>query len=141
MNEKFSTHVRDVPVGASHGERSRDPYSPSIDNSHHAAARGVGQAFGLHPLPALLTLAVNAMIFGGQIVTMGALFPLALVAAVVLGFITYRSQMRFYGDDAETARIKALAVLLLTGIPVGLPAFLTVPSGVVGLVHTLRRAS
>jgi hypothetical protein len=97
--------------------------------------------FGLHPIPAITTLAVNAMIFGGQVVTMGALVPLALAAAVVLGVITYRSQMRFYGDDAEAARIKALAVGLLTAIPVGLPAFLTVPSAVVGVVHTLRRAA
>lgn len=139
MNPKYSRDARGAPVGASSWERSQEPLSPST--SHHAAARGFAQAFGLHPIPALTTLAVNAMIFGGQIVMMGALVPLALAAAVVLGVITYKSQMRFYGDDAEAARIKALTVGLLTAIPVGLPAFLTVPSAVVGVVHTLRRAA
>jgi putative exporter of polyketide antibiotics len=79
------------------------------------------------------------MIFGGQIVTMGMLLPLALAAAVVLGIITFKSQKRLYGDDHEVALIKALVVGLLTSIPVGLPAFLTVPSAVVGRIHNLRR--
>jgi hypothetical protein len=112
----------------------------SLEKSQHpAAVRGFGQAFGLHPIPAVATLSVNAMIFGGDIVTMGMIFPLAFAAAVVLGIITFKSQKRFYGDDDETALIKALAVGLLTAIPVGLPAFLTMPSAVVGFVHNLRK--
>lgn len=106
---------------------------------HHGAARGFGQAFGLHPIPAVTTLAVNAMLFTGEILTMGALVPVALGVAAVLGFLTYRAQMRFYGDDSEAAMVKALAVALLTAIPTGLPAFLTLPSGLVGAVHILRR--
>jgi hypothetical protein len=143
MNTPYGSEFPTKTTDASASESFHYEPSParSAVDAHHAAARGIGQAFGLHPIPAVLTLAINAMIFGGQIVTMGALFPLALVAAVVLGFITYRSQMRFYGDDSEAARIKALAVGLLTAIPVGLPAFLTVPSGLVGLAHTLRRAA
>jgi hypothetical protein len=141
MKQNYSRDTRDAPEGASSWERQTEPLPSSSANPHHLAARGFGQMFGLHPIPAITTLAVNAMIFGGQVVTMGALVPLALAAAVVLGVITYRSQMRFYGDDAEAARIKALAVGLLTAIPVGLPAFLTVPSAVVGVVHTLRRAA
>jgi hypothetical protein len=104
-----------------------------------AAARGFGQIFGIHPIPAVATLSVNAMIFGGQIVMMGMLFPLALAAGVVLGIITFKSQRQFYGDRDEEALIKALVVGLLTAVPVGLPAFLTVPSAVVGFVHNLRR--
>jgi hypothetical protein len=111
----------------------------TVPEQQAAAARGLGQMFGLHPIPALATLAVNAMVFGGDIVTMGAIAPLAFLAAGALGVITYKSQKRFYGDDHEAALIKALTVGLLTAIPVGLPAFLTVPSAVVGFVHTLRR--
>ncbi len=111
----------------------------NMERNHRAAARGFGQAFGLHPIPAVATLAVNAMIFGGDILTMGMIFPLALAAAIVLGIITFKSQQRYYCDDDEVAIIKALVVGLLTAIPVGLPAFLTVPSAVVGFVHNLRR--
>jgi hypothetical protein len=117
---------------------SRAP-APTGASPHQLAARGFGQIFGIHPIPTFTTLTVNAMLFGGTIVTMGALLPLAIVVAAILGFIVYKAQRRFYLDDHDAALIKALAVGLITAIPVGLPTLLTVPSGVVGLVHTLRR--
>jgi hypothetical protein len=119
----------------------RSEFRPPPREVHDHAAHGFAQMFGLHPIPAITTLAVNAMLFGGQIATVGALTPLVFLTAIVLAYITYKSQMRFYGDDAEAARIKALAVGLLTAIPIGLPAFLTLPSTVVGVVHTLRKGA
>lgn len=59
-------------MGASSWERSQEPFSPSNDTPHHHAARGFGQAFGLHPIPALTALGVNAVLFGGTVLTMGA---------------------------------------------------------------------
>src|SRR5580692_1368429 len=118
----------------------QEPSNQSLENCRHSAvARGFGQMFGLHPIPAVLTLAVNAMLFGGELATMGTLIPLGFVVAIVLAVITQKAQKRLYGDDDETALIKAMAVALLTAIPTGLPAFLTVPSGVVGFVHTIRK--
>ncbi len=114
------------------------PYTPA-GNPHHPAARGLGQALGLHPIPGITTLVVNTMMFGGMIVSMGALLPMALMVAVVLAYLTYRCQRSMYGDDHDAALAKSLAVGLITAIPVGLPAFLTVPSTVMGVVHTLRR--
>lgn len=139
MEAPYRTETREAPLGASPWEQPIEPLTPSTGNPHHEASRGFGQAFGLHPIPALTTLAVNAMLFGGTVLTMGALAPLAVLVAGVLAFITYRAQQRFYGDDHDAALVKALAVGLLTAIPVGLPMFLTVPSAVVGIVHTLRR--
>jgi hypothetical protein len=81
------------------------------------------------------------MLFAGAVFSMGALALLAPAVAIVLAVITYRAQMRFYGDDHDAALVKALAVGLISAIPVGLPTFLTVPSGVVGLVHTLRKGN
>jgi hypothetical protein len=114
---------------------------PTRSDAHQAVARGFGQAFGLHPIPAVTALAIDTMLFGGTVMSMGVLAPVAIIVAVVLGYITYKSQIRFYGDDVETARTKAVAVSLLSAIPVGLPVWLTVPSAVVGVVHTLRRKS
>jgi hypothetical protein len=138
MNTNYKTVINDAPPDAHSWERPEVPLSQTNDKSHHAAARGL-DAVGLHPLPAVITLGADAMLFGGTIATGGAIWPLALVVAAVLGFITYRAQMRFYGDDREAAMIKALAVALLTAIPTSLPGFLTVPSAVVGVIHTLRR--
>src|SRR5277367_3119218 len=58
---------------------------------------------------------------------------------IVLGFITYRAQMRWYGDDRESALIKGVIIGLLTAIPTPLPAILYLPSGLIGLIHMARR--
>jgi uncharacterized membrane protein len=74
-----------------------------------------------------------------MIVTMGMLLPMAIIVATILAYMTYRCQRSMYGDSHDAALVKSLCVGLITAIPVGLPAFLTVPSTVMGVVHTLRK--
>jgi len=102
------------------------------------SSRGFIQIFGLDPRIAFLTFVIDLMLFGGEVLTLGLLIPIALVAGVVLGFITYRAQMRWYGDDPESALIKGVIVGLLTAIPAPLPAILYLPSGLLGLIHMAR---
>jgi len=113
--------------------------SPLLLN-HPAASHGhFGQMFGLDPRITVLTLVVDAMLFGGSVVTLGASTLLSVPAGIALGFITYKAQRHWYRDDRESAIIKGLIVGLLTAIPTSLPGFLTIPSGIVGLVHLLPR--
>lgn len=109
-----------------------------LERPHHGSA-GLSQVFGLDPRIAILTLLVDAMLFGGELLTMGLLIPFAIVAGLGLGFITYRAQVRWYGDDRESALIKAAVIALLTAIPTPLPAVLYIPSAILGAVHYLRR--
>ena len=111
----------------------------SVERSPHAAARGFGQIFGIHPAMAFLTHIVDTMLFGGEVGTLGASLPISCAAAGVLAVITFLAQRKWYGDDDESAFIKALILGFLTAIPTALPAVIYVPSGVVGLVHNLRR--
>jgi hypothetical protein len=74
-----------------------------------------------------------------EFVTMGLLFPLSLLAGIALGFIAYRAQMKWYGDDSESAMIKAVMLALLTAIPTALPSLLYGTAGLIGLAQTLRR--
>ena len=106
---------------------------------HPVPSRGFGQNFGLDPRIASLTLVVDAMLFSGEVVTLGASLPLSVPVGIALGFITYRAQRHWYRDDRESAFIKALAVGLLTAIPTSLPGILTLPSGIIGLAQMLRR--
>ena len=106
--------------------------------SHAGRSRSFGQFFGVHPSIAFLALMVDLMLFGGEVATFGALLPVSIGAGFVLGIITYLAQRRWYGDDNESASIKALIIGLLTAIPTPLPAALYIPSGIVGLVHKLR---
>jgi hypothetical protein len=108
---------------------------------HVGRARGFGQIFGLHPTIAFLALVVDLMLFGGEVLTLGELLPVSIGAGFVLGFITYLAQRRWYGDDKESASIKGLILGLLTAIPTPLPAALYIPSGIVGLIHNMRRKS
>jgi hypothetical protein len=86
----------------------------------------------------VLTFIVDTMLFGGSVVSFGLLIPIAMAAGVVLGLITFRAQMRWYGDDREAALIKGAIIGLLTAIPTPLPALIYLPSAVIGLLNRAR---
>ena len=106
---------------------------PTTIASHHHAARGFAQAFGLHPAIAALTLTLDSMLFAGETVTLGLFLPISLGVSAALGAITYKAQVHWYGDDDESAKLKAGILALLTAIPSALPLVLYVPAGFVGL--------
>jgi hypothetical protein len=112
---------------------------PAAYHPHLAKAHGFGQIFGIHPSIAFLTVVVDLMLFGGEVATAGVLLPIAVGVGGVLGWITYLTQRKWYGDDKSSAMIKALTIGLLTAIPAPLPALLSIPAGLVGLVHTMRK--
>jgi uncharacterized membrane protein YvlD (DUF360 family) len=98
-----------------------------------------GQLFGLDPRVAFLTLIVDMMLNAGDLVSMGLLLPVSAAAGVVLGYVVYRAQINWYGDDKESARIKALILGLLTAIPTPIPEILYIPAGILGLFHGFWR--
>jgi hypothetical protein len=100
--------------------------------AHHMAARGFAQIFGIHPAVAFLTIAVDLMMNVGTYGTLGALWIFTLPVGLVLGIIAYMAQKKWYGDDNESAAIKAMIVALLTAIPAPVSPIL-IPSGIVGL--------
>lgn len=95
--------------------------------------------FGLDPRIAILTLIVDMMLNAGDLATFGLLLPVSIAAGIVLGYITYKAQINWYGDDQESARIKAFAIGLLTAIPTPLPELLYIPAGLIGLFQSLKR--
>ncbi|HTX37795.1 MAG TPA: zinc ribbon domain-containing protein [Bryobacteraceae bacterium] len=103
------------------------------------SGKGFSQVYGLDPRVAFLTLVIDLMLNAGDIATMGLLVPFSIAAGIVLGYVSYKAQMNWYGDDHESAKIKAIILGLLTAIPTPLPAILYIPSGVLGLYHSFRR--
>lgn len=103
------------------------------------AARGLGRLLGLHPTAAVVTILVDLMLFGGELLTMGLLVFFSLLASMVLGWIVYRIQKNNYGDDHSTALTKAVIVGLVTAIPTPVTPLIAVPGGLVGAVSLLRR--
>lgn len=113
-----------------------------------APSRGFGQIFGLDPRIAFLAFLVDLMLFSGTsasvVLTLGVTFPMvvaiSIVAGIILGFISYKAQMKWYGDDQESAAIKGAIIGFLTAIPVGIPAFVWIPSGALGVIKYLRKS-
>jgi hypothetical protein len=119
--------------------RNPRPYFRFQGNTSSPPNKGFSQSFGLDPRIAGLMLIVDLMLNAGDIVSMGLLVPFSVAAGVVLGYIAYKAQMNWYGDDKESAKIKAIVVALLTAIPTPLPAILYVPAGILGVLRNARR--
>ena len=123
--------------------QSSHSYQHEARQTAPGAAKSFDQIFGIDPRIAFLAFVVDLMLFGTAAATMGitlpVLIPVAIAAGVVLGRITYKAQMKWYGDDHDSAAIKAGIVGLLTAIPVGIPAIVWVPSGLLGMLHNARK--
>jgi zinc-ribbon domain len=120
----------------------RGPRFQRIPNKNPETVGSIGrfsQLFGLDPRIAFLTLIVDMMLNAGELISMGLLLPVSVAAGVVLGYVVYRAQINWYGDDKESARIKALVLGLLTAIPTPIPEILYIPAGILGLFHGFRR--
>lgn len=111
---------------------------PANSNRKEQSIGRFGQLFGLDPRVAFLTLIVDMMLNAGDLVSMGLLLPVSIMAGVVLGYVVYRAQINWYGDDPESAKIKAIVLGLLTAIPTPLPEVLYIPAGLIGLFHGWR---
>jgi len=101
--------------------------------------RGFAQIFGLDPRIAFLMFIVDSMLFGGSLLSLGLLVPVSVAAGIGLGFVTYRAQIKWYGDDRESALIKGAIVGLLTAIPTPLPVAVYLPAAVLGMIHSVQR--
>jgi hypothetical protein len=120
----------------------RGPRFQRIPNKNPGTVGSIGrfgQLFGLDPRVAFLTLIVDMMLNAADLISMGLLLPVSVAAGVVLGYIVYRAQINWYGDDKESAGIKALILGLLTAIPTPIPEILYIPAGVLGLFHGFLR--
>jgi hypothetical protein len=108
------------------------PQPPADWKSHPATSHGIAQTFGLHPAGVVLTLVVNTMVFVTGLGTLGVGWLTSIPVGLVLGGIIYHIQKKWYGDDHESALLKACIVAFLTAIPSSLPGYFTIPSGILG---------
>lgn len=118
---------------------SVQPYSTPPNNAPVARRGGFVQTFGLDIRVAILAVVIDFLAFSGDIVSLGALYVVEIGAAIVLTFITYKIQRAWYGDDHDSALIKALVIGLLTAIPVPITGIVAGPGGFLGLIHLFRR--
>jgi hypothetical protein len=118
---------------------AENPSSAGPGSTRPPTSGGFAASFGLDPRVALLTVLVDLMANSATIASAGLLYEVELGAAVVLTFIAYKAQRAWYGDDRDSALIKALVVGLLTAIPVPISPLFALPGGAIGLLRLLRR--
>lgn len=120
---KANGMVRDVGGGAV--GMVQDPQQSGI---HRLAS-----TLGLHPVPAFVVITVDAMLFGGTVVTSGAgwiaSIPVGIVLAIAVVLFQHRGSPH---DDLWLAAAKGLFVGVLTAIPTNLPSALVFGQGTVG---------
>lgn len=116
-----------------------NPLNVQVGNSTpNLPARGFAATFGLHPMVAALTLAVDLMLGAEEMVTFGGGWLFSLLVSAAVGYLSYRAQMKFFADDAEAAQVKAGMLALLLAIPSPIPSVLYLPAGVLGLFRSKR---
>lgn len=98
------------------------------------------QTVGLHPLAAVGLVAVDIMLFGGEVGSAGVGVAVSIPVGFVLGLAGCLLQKFSYGDNWGTAIGKGLVMGVLTAIPTSLPSVLTGGGGVLGLAKMLLPA-
>jgi hypothetical protein len=103
------------------------------------SGRGITGMLGLDPRAAFLFFGIDVMVFGADALSLGALIPIGIGVGGALGFLVYKIQRKYYGDDHDEALIKSVAAGLLTAIPLPLGPFFAIPAGLLGIVQRFRR--
>lgn len=112
--------------------------SPSVIPPEVGTGSGILQTIGLTPGVAIAAITVDLMLFALDTVSLEALLPFSMLAACVLGFVTYRLQLDF-GDSRNTALAKGAFIALITAIPVPITPIVAVPSGIAGAIQKITR--
>lgn len=115
-----------------YGPPSQPPQQTSLSGPHQVAAQGLAQKLSIDPKLAFATVAVDFMLHSADVLSAGLLIPFSIAAGIVLTVIASRAQMKWSGDDYETACLKGFIIGLLTAIPSPLPYVLFVPAGILG---------
>ncbi|MYF75974.1 MAG: hypothetical protein F4174_01095 [Acidobacteria bacterium] len=120
---KANGMVRDVGGGA----------VGAVRGVQQSGIHGLATALGIHPVPALVVISVDWMLFANTMVTLGTGWivsvPVGAVLAVAVVLFQHRGSPH---DDLWLAGAKGLFVGVLTAIPTALPSFLVLGQGTVG---------
>ena len=92
------------------------------------------QTMGLHPVAAFAAVAVDWMLFGGSLATMGIGWAVSIPVGLALGagVALVQQSERGFNDDWAPAVGKGILVGLLTAIPTALPSVAVAGAGMAG---------
>jgi hypothetical protein len=138
VNERQATHFSEAKPSV-HKTAAVRAVPVSSTEVRSGASLSLTQLFRLDARAAALTVLVDLLVFGTDAISFGALLPIGIGVAAVLAFIVYKIQRNWYGDDHNSALIKALVIALLTALPVPITSVLAIPAGIAGIMSRIRR--
>jgi hypothetical protein len=121
-------------------ERYRPPAAEEpISIVHQDPDRGFLSIISISPAVAALAIATDLLLFGGDLISFGALLPFSAIACCVLGYCCYVLQRRS-GDDHPLALAKGLTLALFTFAPVPITPIIAAPGAAAALLrNALKR--
>jgi hypothetical protein len=132
-----------VPYRNEHSTPASPPPHNFDNNDEAPPSRGFrtsALAWGLHPASAGGLVAIDWMLFGGEIASFGVLVVVSFFVGCAVTVPVALIQRYAYGDNWGASIGKAMLVGLLTAIPTALPSFVTAGWGVVGAIGLRDRA-
>ena len=115
------------------------PRTPEASIPPYGSGRA-SESWGIHPLNAVALVTIDAMLFGGEVASLGGLIVLSLLVGAVLVLPCALVQRHAFKDPWGLALAKGLMLGLLTAIPTPIPSALTIALGVAGAIALRRRA-
>ncbi|MBN1336045.1 MAG: hypothetical protein JXB39_08805 [Deltaproteobacteria bacterium] len=106
-----------------------------------ADPRQLLKTLGLHPLAAFSLVAVDWMLFSGDVASVGLTTAITVPVGFALGLGCALVQRHAFKDSWGAALGKGVVMGVLTAIPTGLPGILNAVGGGMGLLHLLRPSS
>ena len=98
----------------------------------------ISQLFGLHPFVGFGMFAVDWMMFGTNVFTIGLSFLVTIPVAIMLSIPCTLIQRFSFADDWGAAIGKGLMVGVLTAIPSPLPSVVPLVTGALGTAKVLK---
>ncbi len=102
------------------------------------ALKKLSPALGLHPLVGFGMFAVDMMLFGEEMLTIGLTLPISAAVGAALTIPSILIQKYSYGDNWGAAIGKGLLIGVLTAIPTPLPAAIPLLGGAIGTMQMLN---
>ena len=99
------------------------------------------KVMGIHPGCTVLLITVDSMLFGATLATAGLGIIFSIPVGLIVGIIVTIFQKKMYGDDWILSSAKGLVFALLTAIPTPLPSAITMGSGAMGGIQTIKQVN
>lgn len=99
--------------------------------------KNFSQTFGVHPLVVFCLFAIDWMLFGSELITLGSNWIVTAPIGLLLGIGATLIQRASFKDQWGVAIGKGLLLGLLTAIPTALPSLTMIPFAAIGAFNLL----